>query len=145
MDRVLRRLRDVPGIREAELRIVLDRSLAAKAAGWDGVFDDLSRELFGATADQVEDHDDCFVGDDLAPWCWERYDHDAVGVFRRHGWDVTDDYGHELMVLTHLKSQLLAAIHGKAGAHLPGIGTDPESWGRRLEQEALQRRQAGRR
>lgn len=141
----LRRLIDIGGVRDAESRIVLDKSLAARSAGWDGTFDALSVELFGVTAEQVDQREYAFEGDEMATWCRECFEPDAVSLFRRHGWDVTDDYGHELMVLTHLKDQFLAAIHGKAGAHLPGVGTDPESWGRRLQQEASERRRTGRR
>ena len=117
----LRRLIDLPGVRDLEHRALMNSRLADAGAQADyPEIDALSRALFGLTEDEA---------DDVArPDGWDRIerrpDRDQIIAFEAEGWDVTDDKGRPLRMFAHLNTQLWLAVRGVAG-ELPFAG-DPE-------------------
>ena len=139
----MRRLRDFPSIAAWEAAALFDRNLATDAAGVDGRFDEASIAVFGVTlADlwaRIPERED-----DEPSWGEALYGADGqVAMFARHGWDVTNEFGVELLVLGHFAWQLLAAIRGELGASLPDRETlSADAWERQLTQDAVRPRKA---
>ena len=144
----MRRLRDFPSIAAWETAALFNRHLATDAAGDDGLFDEASIAVFGVTRDDVSDEiagiDDPESEDDEAAWAEEFYDESGqVAMFARHGWDVTDEHGAEMLVLGHFAWQLLAAIKGELGASLPDRETlSADAWERQLTQKVISPRRS---
>ncbi len=117
----LRRLIDLPGLRELEYKALLKPRMADVDARPDfPELDEASRALFGLTADEAEDV--------ARPPGWDRIElkpeRDQVAAFEAEGWDVTDDKRRPLRLLGHFSAQLWLATRGVAGA-LPFI-PEPE-------------------
>jgi hypothetical protein len=129
----LRRLIDLPGLRELEFKSVMNPRMVE----FDGrenypELDALSKELFGLTADEADDA--------LRPDGWDRIERKAfaeqVAAFEAEGWDVTDDKRKPLRLLSHFNVQLWLAVRGVAGT-LPFVPeADPDVAGAALAAEA---------
>ncbi len=130
----LRRLIDLPGVSDLEFKALMKRDFAEPEARLeDPALDEVSRALFGLTADEAE-----------AAERPEDWDHIETGpipkqvfAFEDAGWDVTDDKRRPLRVLGHFNQQLWLAIRGVAG-ELPFQPEDdqPEAWVASLAAEA---------
>ena len=130
----LRRLIDLPGVRDLEFRAVLKRDFAEPEARAE--FPEINAcalALFGLDADEAEaaprpagwDHPE-----DKAPA-------DQVAAFEAEGWDVTDDKRRPLRVLGHFSAPLWLALRGVAGTLPFETENDaPEAWASKLEAEA---------
>lgn len=130
----LRRLIDLPGVRDLEFRAVMKREFAEPEARAE--FPEInacSTAIFGLTADEAEDAP--------RPADWDYIEAKAVPVqvaaFEAAGWDVTDDKRRPLRVLAHFNQPLWLAIRGVAGT-LPfqAESGEPEAWVSKLEAEA---------
>jgi hypothetical protein len=113
----LRRLIDLPGMRELEYKALLKSRMADPDARPEfPELDETSRALFGLTADEADDVP--------RPEGWDRIDRkgerDQVAAFEAEGWDVTDDRRRPPRLLGHFSTQLWLAIRGVAGT-LPFI------------------------
>jgi len=114
----LRRLIDLPGVRDLEHQALMNSRLADAGSQADyPEIDELSTALFGLTEDEA---------DDVArPAGWDRIerkpDRDQIIAFETEGWDVTDDKGRPLRMFAHLNTQLWLAVRGVAGT-LPYAG-----------------------
>jgi len=122
----LRRLLDLPGIADLELKALMKRDFAAPEARAEfPELDDCSRALFGLTADEAEATP--------RPADWDGIEHRPAGeqvfAFEDAGWDITDDKRRPLRTLHHFNQQLWLAVRGVAG-HLPFQPEDdgPEPW-----------------
>ncbi len=116
-DTPLRRLIDLPGLRDLEYKALLKSRMADVDARPDfPELDEVSRALFGLTADEAEDVE--------RPPGWDRIDRkserEQVAAFEAEGWDVTDDKRRPLRLLGHFSTQLWLATRGVAGT-LPFI------------------------
>ena len=130
----LRRLIDLPGVRDLEFRAVLKRDFAEPEAR--AAFPEINAcatALFGLNADDAEalarpsdwDHPE-----DRAPA-------DQVAAFEAEGWDVTDDKRRPLRVLGHFSAPLWLALRGVAGTLPFQVEDDaPDAWASKLEAEA---------
>ena len=130
----LRRLIDLPGIDDLELKALMKPAYADPEARAEfPEIDALSKELFGLTADEAEDVE--------RPEGWDRIERKPmplqVAAFEAEGWDVTDNKRRPLRMLGHFNQQLWLAIRGVAGA-LPFQPDDdkPDDWGSTLAAEA---------
>ena len=130
----LRRLIDLPGVKDLEFRAVMKRDFAEPEARAEfPEIDACSTAIFGLTADDAEDAPH--------PADWDHIEAKAVPVqvaaFEDAGWDVTDDKRRPLRVLGHFNAQLWLAIRGVAGT-LPfqAESGEPEAWVSKLEAEA---------
>ena len=130
----LRRLIDLPGVKDLEFRAVMKRDFAEPEARAEfPEIDACSTSIFGLTADEAEDAP--------RPADWDHIEAKAVPVqvaaFEDAGWDVTDDKRRPLRVLGHFNAQLWLAIRGVAGT-LPfqAESGEPEAWVSKLEAEA---------
>jgi hypothetical protein len=130
----LRRLIDLPGVKDLEFRAVMKRDFAEPEARAEfPEIDACSTAIFGLTADEAEDTP--------RPDDWDHIEVKAVPVqvaaFEDAGWDVTDDKRRPLRVLGHFNAQLWLAIRGVAGT-LPfqAESGEPEAWVSKLEAEA---------
>lgn len=130
----LRRLIDLPGVKDLEFRAVMKRDFAEPEARAEfPEIDACSTAIFGLTADEAEDAS--------RPADWDHIEIKAVPVqvaaFEAAGWDVTDDKRRPLRVLGHFNAQLWLAIRGVAGT-LPfqADSGEPEAWVSKLEAEA---------
>ena len=130
----LRRLIDLPGVKDLEFRAVMKRDFAEPEARAEfPEIDACSTAIFGLTADEAEDAP--------RPADWDHIEAKAVPVqvaaFEDAGWDVTDDKRRPLRVLGHFNAQLWLAIRGVAGT-LPfqAESGEPEAWVSKLEAEA---------
>ena len=130
----LRRLIDLPGVKDLEFRAVMKRDFAEPEARAEfPEIDACSTAIFGLTADEAEYTP--------RPADWDHIEAKAVPVqvaaFEDAGWDVTDDKRRPLRVLGHFNAQLWLAIRGVAGT-LPFLADsgEPEAWVSRLEAEA---------
>ena len=130
----LRRLIDLPGVKDLEFRAVMKRDFAEPEARAEfPEIDACSTAIFGLTADDAEDAP--------RPADWDHIEAKAVPVqvaaFEDAGWDVTDDKRRPLRVLGHFNAQLWLAIRGVAGT-LPfqAESGEPEAWVSKLEAEA---------
>ena len=108
----LRRLIDLPGVRDLEHQALMNSRLADAGSQADyPQIDALSTALFGLTEDEA---------DDVArPDGWDRIERkperDQIIAFETEGWDVTDDKGRPLRMFGHLNTQLWLAVRGVAG------------------------------
>ena len=130
----LRRLIDLPGIKDLEFRAVMKRDFAEPEARTEfPEIDACARALFGLTNDDAEST--------VRPAGWDNIELKTVAVqvaaFEEAGWDVTDDKRRPLRVLGHFNQPLWLAIRGVAGA-LPfqAESGEPEAWVSKLEAEA---------
>ncbi len=130
----LRRLIDLPGVSDLELKAVMKPAYREVDARADyPEIDDCSRAIFGLTADEAEAVP--------RPADWDGIEHrpisEQVGAFEAAGWDVTDNKRKPLKMLEHFNQQLWLAVRGVAG-ELPFHAEDakPEKWATRLEAEA---------
>jgi hypothetical protein len=131
----LRRLIDLPGVRDLEFRAVMKREFAEpEARAEHPEIDEVSRAIFGITADEAETV--------ARPADWDGAESWAVGkqvfAFEDAGWDVTDDKRRPLRMLGHFNAQLWLALRGVAGS-LPFLAEAPEKsdgWGSNLAAEA---------
>jgi hypothetical protein len=108
----LRRLIDLPGIRELEDKALMQPRYAdADARSHYPEIDEVSRAIFGLTQDEADDVP--------RPEAWDRIDRkpvrDQVIAFEAEGWDVTDDRRRPLRMLEHFAPQLWLALRGVAG------------------------------
>ena len=133
-DAPLRRLIDLPGMRDLEFRAVMKRDFAepeARAAFPE--IDACVSALFGLTADDAEAV--------ARPADWDGIEDKAaalqVAAFEATGWDVTDDKRRPLRVLGHFSGPLWLAVRGVAGS-LPfqAESDQPERWVSNLAAEA---------
>jgi hypothetical protein len=122
----LRRLIDLPGIADLELKALMKREFAEPEARAEfPEIDACSRALFGLTADEAEAA--------TRPPDWDDVERRPVGqqvfAFEDAGWDVTDDKRRPLRVFAHFNQQLWLAVRGVAGS-LPFQPDDdqPEAW-----------------
>ena len=130
----LRRLIDLPGVRDLEFRAVLKRDFAEPEARAE--FPEINAcatSLFGLNADDAEAvarPDDWDHAEDKAPA-------DQVAAFEAEGWDVTDDKRRPLRVLGHFSAPLWMALRGVAGTLPFQVENDaPDAWASKLEAEA---------
>ncbi len=130
----LRRLIDLPGVKDLEYRALLKRDFAEPEARADyPEIDACTTALFGLTADEAEAVE--------RPAGWEDIELKApavqVAAFEAEGWDVTDDKRRPLRVLGHFSGPLWLAVRGVAGT-LPfqAESNAPEDWVSKLEAEA---------
>ena len=108
----LKRLIDLPGVRELEGKALMNSRYADDDAREHfGEIDDCSRAIFGLTADEADDTP--------RPAGWDRIERkplrDQILAFEAEGWDVTDDKLRPLRTLEHFKVQLWLALRGVAG------------------------------
>jgi hypothetical protein len=111
-DTPLRRLIDLPGMRDLEYKALLKSRMADPDARAEfPELDEASTALFGLTADEADDIE--------RPQGWDRIDRkperDQVAGFEAEGWDVTDDKRRPLRLLGHFSTQLWLATRGVAG------------------------------
>lgn len=130
----LRRLADLPGIDDLELKAVMNRGFAEpEARAQFPELDECSLKLFGITADQAEAVE--------RPAGWDGVEHLPLAaqaeLFEAAGWDVTDKKRRPLRTLIHFNQQLWLALRGVAG-ELPFQPEDtrPEAWVSALAAEA---------
>ncbi len=130
----LRRLIDLPGVADLELKAVMKREFAEPEARAEyPEIDACSTALFGLTADEAEAIE--------RPAGWDNIEAkplaQQVFAFEDAGWDVMDDKRRTLRVLGHFNQQLWLAIRGVAG-HLPfqPESGEPEAWVSKLAAEA---------
>lgn len=130
----LRRLADLPGIADLELKAVMSREFAEpEARAEHPEIDACSTALFGLTAEEAEAV--------ARPAGWDNIEtrppSAQVFAFEDAGWDVTDERRRPLRVLPHFSAQLWLAIRGLAG-QLPfeAESTEPEAWVSKLAAEA---------
>jgi hypothetical protein len=130
----LRRLADLPGIADLELKALMKRDFAEpEARAEHPEIDACSKALFGLTADEAEGVP--------RPAGWDgietRPPSAQVFAFEDAGWDVTDDKRRPLRVLGHFSAPLWLAVRGVAG-ELPfqAESGEPEAWVSKLEAEA---------
>jgi len=158
----LRRLIDLKVIRDLETAAHLDPSLATLKANLSDPVVLATRQVFGADIVVVNNwqhgvepgNDDWENLPELADEEYERRtalfdpcelsEREMVEVFRSHGWDLTDDFGRPLLTIKALAVPMMAAIHGVAGANLPGTDVDAASWGAGLEEQAARFRRGQR-
>ncbi len=132
----LRRLLDLPGVADLEFKAVMKREFAEPLARAEHPeIDEVSRAVFGITADEAEDTP--------RPPGWDAPERLAIPkqvfAFEDAGWDVTDDKRRPLRVLGHFNQQLWLAIRGVAGElpFLPeGDDKKPDPWGASLAADA---------
>ncbi len=112
MSDTLKRLIDLPGVRDLEYKALMKPRMADADARPDfPELDEVSKALFGLTADEADDVE--------RPAGWDRIDlkpeRDQAAAFEAEGWDVTDDKRRPLRLLGHFSSQLWLALRGVAG------------------------------
>ena len=130
----LRRLIDLPGVRDLEFRAVLKRDFAEPEARAE--FPEINAcatTLFGLSADDAEAV--------ARPSGWEHPEDklpaDQVAALEAEGWDVTDDKRRPLRVLGHFSAPLWLALRGVAGTLPFQVENDaPDAWASKLEAEA---------
>jgi hypothetical protein len=118
----LRRLIDLPGVRDLEYQALMKPRMADIDARPE--FPDIDaciQALFGLTADEADDVP--------RPAGWDRIelkgDREQVAAFEAEGWDVTDDKRRPLRLLVHFSAPLWLAVRGVAGA--PPFAPEPEA------------------
>jgi hypothetical protein len=131
---VLRRLIDLPGVADLELKAVMKREFAEPEARAEfPEIDACVSALFGLTADEAEAVE--------RPAGWDNIETKPaaaqVFAFEDAGWDVLDDKRRPLRVLGHFSGPLWLAIRGVAGS-LPfqAESSEPEAWVSKLAAEA---------
>ena len=120
----LRRLIDLPGVRDLEYKALMKPRMADIDARPEfPEIDACIRTLFGLTADEADDVP--------RPAGWDRIelrgDREQVAALEAEGWDVTDDKRRPLRLLVHFSAPLWLAVRGVAGA-LP-FAPEPETDG----------------
>jgi hypothetical protein len=134
----LRRLIDLPGVKELEYRALLKREFAEPEARAEfPEIDACAKDLFGLTADEAEAAPRPADWDDIE---WKA-PATQVAAFEAVGWDVTDDKRRPLRVLGHFSGPLWLAVRGVAGAlpfHAQADEPDADRWASKLEAEAKQ-------
>jgi hypothetical protein len=130
----LRRLIDLPGISDLELKAVMKPAYREPEARVEyPQIDECSRAIFGLTADEAEDV--------ARPAGWDGIETRPIGeqvsAFEAAGWDVTDNKRKPIKMFAHFNQQLWLAVRGVAG-QLPFHAEDakPEGWISKLEAEA---------
>ena len=108
----LRRLIDLPGVRDLEYKALLKPRMADLDARLEfPEIDEVVRANLGLTADEAEDVP--------RPEGWDRIElkseRDQTAAFEREGWDVTDDKRRPLRLLAHFSAPLWLAVRGVAG------------------------------
>ncbi|WP_421936309.1 hypothetical protein [Phenylobacterium sp.] len=130
----LRRLIDLPGIADLELKALMKRDFAEpEARAEHPEIDECATVLFGLTADEAD------AAPRPADWDHIETKPPAAQVFAFEdaGWDVTDDKRRPLRVLGHFCGPLWLAIRGVAGTLPFQAESDaPEAWVSKLAAEA---------
>ena len=108
----LRRLIDMPGVRDLEYKALLKPRMADLDARAEfPELDEVARANFGLTADEADDVP--------RPDGWDRIDlksdREQAAAFEAEGWDVTDDKRRPLRLLGHFSGPLWLAVRGVAG------------------------------
>ena len=108
----LRRLIDMPGVRDLEYKALLKPRMADLDARPEfPEIDEAARANFGLTADEADDVP--------RPDGWDRIDlksdREQAAAFEAEGWDVTDDKRRPLRLLGHFSGPLWLAVRGVAG------------------------------
>jgi len=129
----LRRLIDLPGIRDLEAKALMNSRYAdADARDQFPDIDECSRAIFGLTADEADDTP--------RPEGWDRIERkpvrDQIAAFEAEGWDVTDDKLRPLRMLEHFNTQLWLAVRGVAGTLPVLIEDEPDHGMKSLTAEA---------
>lgn len=130
----LRRLIDLPGIADLELKALMKRDFAEpEARAEHPEIDECATALFGLTADEADASP--------RPADWDHIETKPpaaqVFAFEDAGWDVTDDKRRPLRVLGHFCGPLWLAIRGVAGTLPFQAESDaPEAWVSKLAAEA---------
>src|SRR3954468_1589100 len=109
----LKRLIDLPGVRELEHKALLKPRMGDVDARPEfPEIDEVVRANFGFSADEADDVE--------RPAGWDRIDlkseRDQVAAFEKEGWDVTDDKRRPLRTLAHFSSPMWLAVRGVAGS-----------------------------
>ena len=109
----LRRLIDLPGVRDLEYKALLKSRMADLDARPEfPEIDEVIKANFGLSADEAEDIE--------RPAGWDRIDlkseREQAAAFEAAGWDVTDDKRRPLRLLLHFSGPLWLAIRGVAGS-----------------------------
>jgi hypothetical protein len=131
----LRRLADLPGVADLEYKALMQRDFVdPDARERYPEIDELSRALFGLTAEEAEAT--------ARPPGWDgierRSAREQADAFEAEGWDVTDDKRRPLRILPLFSHQLWLAVRGVAG-ELPFQPQQEESggdWGASLALDA---------
>lgn len=130
----LRRLIDLPGIADLELKALMKRDFAEpEARAEHPEIDECATVLFGLTADEAD------AAPRPADWDHIETKPPAAQVFAFEdaGWDVTDDKRRPLRVLGHFCGPLWLAIRGVTGTLPFQAESDaPEAWVSKLAAEA---------
>lgn len=108
----LRRLIDLPGVRELEHKALMNPRYGDADARYNfPEIDETSTALFGLTGDEADEAP--------RPEGWDRIERkpvrDQITAFETEGWDVTDDKLRPLRLLEQFNVQLWLAIRGVAG------------------------------
>jgi hypothetical protein len=108
----LRRLIDLPGVRDLEYKALMKPRMAdADARPEFPEIDATAKALFGLTHDEADEVE--------RPAGWDRIEwkpiRDQVLAFEAEGWDVTDDKRRPLRLLEHFSAPLWLAVRGVAG------------------------------
>ena len=111
-DTPLRRLLDLPGIRDLETKALMKPRYADLDARSEfPEIDEVSTAIFSLTADEAEDV--------TRPDGWDRIERkpqrQQIDAFEAEGWDVTDDKRRPLRMFDHFNVQLWLAVRGVAG------------------------------
>jgi len=129
-----RRLIDLPGVADLELKAVMKREFGEPEARAEfPEIDACVTALFGLTADEADAVE--------RPAGWDNIETKPpaaqVFAFEDAGWDVLDDKRRPLRVLGHFSGPLWLAIRGVAGT-LPfqPESREPEAWVSKLAAEA---------
>jgi hypothetical protein len=132
----LRRLIDLPGVRDLEYRALMKPGSAdpLNRAEFPQI-DACSKALFGLTGEEAENAP--------RPADWDGIEHrpvrDQVAAFEAAGWDVTDDKRRPMRMLLHFAPALWLAVRGVAG-RLPFAPEPPDrpsdDWAKNLAAEA---------
>lgn len=109
----LRRLIDLPGVRDLEQKALMKPRMGDVDARPEfPEIDEAVRANFGLTADEADDV--------VRPPGWDRIDRkparDQVAAFEAAGWDVTDDRRRPLRTLDHFSGPMWLALRGVAGS-----------------------------
>ena len=131
----LRRLIDLPGIKDLEYQALMKPRMAEPDARPEfPEIDAVSTAIFGLTADEAEATP--------RPEGWDRIERkpvrDQVAAFEAAGWDVTDDKRRPLRLFEHFSEQLWLAVRGVAGT-LPfhaEVEEEKKPWGAALAADA---------
>ena len=131
----LRRLIDLPGVADLELKALMKPAYAAPESRADyPEIDACAKAIFGLTADEAEATPlpaDLDPIDQLSP-------REQADAFEAEGWDVTDDKRRPLRMLAQLGPALWLAVNGVAGSlpHAPDDDDRPMDWATKLAADA---------